>query len=71
MPCGLYGEGPALVQVDYALRGVCVPAGEHRVVFYYDPPLVRQGILLSKVGLGVLLLAVLWSGWKALRERRW
>ena len=64
------GRQATVHKVDYALRGVCVPAGQHQVVFYFDPPLVRQGILLSKVGLGLVLLAVLWSSWTALRARR-
>ena len=43
-------------------RGVIVPAGDHRVVFRYDPPSWRAGLGLSGVGLALwmVLLIVAW-----------
>jgi hypothetical protein len=62
---------PAAVQrADYALRGVCVPAGRHRIVFHFDPPIGRYGIILSVIGIGVVLLAALWIVWEAVQARR-
>ena len=53
------GAPASLVRADYVLRALCVPAGEHRVVLEYAPPLVGAGLaitglaLLSVVGVGV------------------
>ena len=53
------GDPASLVRADYVLRALCVPAGEHRVVLVYAPPLVGAGLaitglaLLSVVGVGV------------------
>ena len=63
------GQPVPVHRTDYALRGVCVPAGRHRVVFTFDPPIVRQGIIVSKIGLGVILMAALWAGWEAIQSR--
>lgn len=41
------GEAAALHIVDHALVGVCVAAGAHEVVFRYEPPGWRSGLLVS------------------------
>jgi hypothetical protein len=61
------GQAVPVHRVDYALRGVCVPAGKHRAVFTFDPPIVRQGVVLSQMGLAVMLLAAAWRAWELLR----
>ena len=43
-------------RANYALRGVAVPAGKHRIVFRYLAPSFRAGLILSGVGI-VLLIA--------------
>ena len=43
-------------RVNYALRGVLVPAGTHKISFVYRPWSVMGGLLISlltAVGLGV------------------
>jgi len=53
------GNPARLVRADYVLRALCVPAGEHRVMLVYDPPLLKAGLavtglaLLSIVGVAV------------------
>ena len=53
------GDPTHLVRADYVLRALCVPAGEHRVMLVYDPPLLKAGLavtglaLLSIVGVAV------------------
>ncbi len=54
------------LRVNYAFRGVVVPAGNHRVVFLYRPPLLLLGLGIS--GLTILVLLVL-CGAEALRRR--
>lgn len=50
------GNSATLLRVDYNLRGVAVPAGEHRVEFVYRPGSVLLGLALSLSALAVLLL---------------
>jgi hypothetical protein len=53
------GATPAPVaRVDYAFRGVVVPAGRHEVTFRYAPRSVRWGAAASAIGL--VLVAALW-----------
>lgn len=55
-----------LLRANHAFQAVVVPAGEHAVVFRYEPPGRRTGLLVAGVGLllfgGLVLLAI--------RERR-
>jgi hypothetical protein len=45
------GDPARLVRADYLLRALCVPAGEHRVVLVYDPPLTRLGLAITSLTL--------------------
>jgi hypothetical protein len=47
-------------RVDFAFRGVVVPAGHHEVTFVYSPRSVRWGAAAS--ALGLVLAAALWLG---------
>jgi hypothetical protein len=60
------GRPAPLVRADYVLRAVCVPAGEHRVVLVYDPPLPKIGLAIT----GLTLLSVIGIAvWQLLRRR--
>ncbi|MDQ5846417.1 MAG: YfhO family protein [Acidobacteriota bacterium] len=61
------GQKQPLLKVNYNFRGVVVPAGNHRVVFLYRPPLVLIGLGIS--GLALFLLFV-FCGTEALRRSR-
>ena len=59
-------------RVNEAFRGIVLPAGEHRVRFYYDPPALRYGIYISVAASGffviLLMLSLLGRGfWNARR----
>ena len=41
------GKPAPLLRVDYAFRGVAVPAGEHRVTLAYRPLSFRAGLALT------------------------
>jgi hypothetical protein len=45
-------------RVDFAFRGVVVPAGTHEVTFAYAPASVASGVWLSAIGL--VLVGALW-----------
>jgi hypothetical protein len=54
-------EQPAL-RVNYAFRGVVVPAGKHRIIFLYRPPLLLLGLGISAVTMLLLGIAFAWIG---------
>ncbi|HDQ74055.1 MAG TPA: hypothetical protein ENN19_18455 [Chloroflexi bacterium] len=54
------GVSTPLVRVDYVLRALCVPPGEHRVTMVYDPPSLKIGAAVT--GLTLLLVAALGIG---------
>jgi hypothetical protein len=56
-------------RVDYLLRGVVVPAGEHTVELRYEPTSWRIGWIVS-VAATLVLLAILLVGVRARRPRR-
>jgi Bacterial membrane protein YfhO len=53
------GQTVDVKRVDYNLRGVTVPAGNHLVEFVYQPRSVLAGLIVSLLTLAAL---VLWSG---------
>jgi hypothetical protein len=48
------GHAADLLRVDTALRGVCVPAGSHRVRMEYRPVLLFAGLAISAVSWALL-----------------
>jgi hypothetical protein len=56
-----------LVRADYLLRALCVPAGEHRVVLTYDPPLLKLGLAVTGLTLLSIVGAAAWATW----QKRW
>lgn len=51
------GAETPVYRVNYALRGVILPAGEHTVTFFYDPASWRVSLFLA--GTGIVLLGSL------------
>ncbi|MHB1356462.1 MAG: YfhO family protein [Anaerolineae bacterium] len=45
------GKSAEIVRVNQIMRGVLLPAGEHQVVFRFQPDSLRLGVWLSLVGL--------------------
>jgi hypothetical protein len=56
------GQRTPILKADYLLRAVYVPAGRHQVVFRYESPAVRRGLLVSLAGFAA-------SWWQARRPR--
>ncbi len=61
------GRPARSMRADVVMRGVTVPAGEHRIVWRYEVPGLRLGLLLSTFG---LMLLVAWAAVLALGARR-
>jgi uncharacterized membrane protein YfhO len=59
------GEQVPIAKVNYALRGLFVPAGTHEIIFTFEPEIVQTGstimlisnILLFLIVLGAIILA--------------
>jgi hypothetical protein len=64
------GKQAQLVRADYLLRGLCVPAGEHRVELVYDPPLLKLGFAVSGLALLSIAGAAVWPAVQSWEETR-
>jgi hypothetical protein len=51
------GKPADVVRADFALRGVCLPAGDHRVVFIFDPATLKVSAILSIMGLAIVIVS--------------
>ncbi len=51
------GKEAAILKVNYALRGLLIPAGKHNIEFKFDPQVVKTGSTIALISsLGMLLL---------------
>jgi len=56
------GISTKIYRANYAFRAIKVPAGDHNIVFEYNPTYKSSGFLVSIIGLSVfvVLLAIYW-----------
>ena len=59
------GQETTIYRTDYALRGIVVPAGNHRLEFSYRPMSLYKGAMLSATGLLMLLAGMIITGRRA------
>ena len=53
------GKSENILRVDYALRGLNIPAGKHTIEFKFEPQVVKTGSTIALVSsIGMLLLLV-------------
>lgn len=57
------GRPTPVLKADYLLRAVHVPAGRHQVVFRFESPAVRRGLIVSLISLVVVLAGFAASWW--------
>jgi hypothetical protein len=62
------GEAVDHIRVNYLLRGLRVPAGKHEIEFKFAPKSYRVGNKINYAGSGILLLLLIWMGWKEYKE---
>ncbi len=65
----LDGQTASILRVDYALRGVPVPAGEHDVEVFYRPVTFIRGAAISGITLGIVTIGGFWV-WIRRKRRR-
>ena len=48
-----------ILKVDYALRGLKIPAGNHQIEFKFEPQVVKTGSLITLISfIGMILLII-------------
>jgi hypothetical protein len=57
------GKPAPLLRCNFVMRGVQVPAGEHKVAFHFHPDLKGLEVMAAAEGVGVLLSLFLLAGW--------
>nr|WP_262904298.1 YfhO family protein [Polaribacter reichenbachii] len=55
-------------RVNYVLRGMKIPAGEHKIVFKFEPEVIQKGSFISLTSYGLLILVTL--GWLFYDEKK-
>jgi hypothetical protein len=68
--CYLNGEAVDHVCVNYILRGVTIPPGEHTIDFIFEPRSYQNGQSLATVGSILFILSMLGTLWVAWRSRK-
>jgi len=53
------GKPETLLRCNYLMRGVYLPAGEHRVEFRFQPPVTALYVSLAALGVGLMLCLIL------------
>lgn len=66
----LDGQPVEILRVNYVLRGIALPPGEHRVVFRFAPTSLYTGLGMTLAGLVVLAACFSWEAWACYRRRR-
>ncbi|HVB02194.1 MAG TPA: DnaJ domain-containing protein [Chitinophagaceae bacterium] len=62
------GQPSAIFRVDYALRGLRIPAGKHQVVFHFHPDVYFLGQRISFFSSLLLILLFAWGIFFSIRE---
>ena len=53
------GKEEPILKVNYALRGLNIPAGNHKIEFKFEPQVVKTGSMIALVSfIGMMLLLV-------------
>ena len=53
------GEEVSHYRVNYAFRGLIIPAGTHEILFRFEPDVIARGSRIRLAGYGIFSLIVL------------
>ncbi len=62
------GEKTNHYRVNYVLRGMEVPEGEHEIVFKFEPNVIKKGTTITLISFGLLLLIPI--GWFVIDKKK-
>jgi uncharacterized membrane protein YfhO len=65
---GNVGQELPIIRTNYVLRGVVVPAGDHRIRFIFHPHSYYLGQVMQTTAGIVLVLLLLGAGWAEWRS---
>jgi uncharacterized membrane protein YfhO len=54
------GQSSPILRANYLLRGIRIPAGQHRVEVRYRPATLTLGAAISGITLGLIIIAGIW-----------
>ena len=57
------GEPVEHIRVNYALRGMKIPSGQHRISFVFDPAIYKTGSLISLIASVLFILGMILVFW--------
>jgi hypothetical protein len=63
------GKETPIVRCNYVLRGIAVPAGNHKITFNFTPPKADIGRTLGTIGSILTLLITAFGLWKNYKEQ--
>ena len=64
------GEAAEMVRVNYTLRALPVPAGEHIIVFRFDPQSIRVTDTIAFGALIIMLLSAVYLIFRSVKQQR-
>jgi uncharacterized membrane protein YfhO len=64
------GKEVEIIRVNYTLRGLQIPAGKHRIVFKFEPQVVKTGSTIALISTVVMLLLLVGGIYFENRKRR-
>lgn len=64
------GKKTDYVKVNYALRGMNVPAGEHKIEFKFEPASYSNGKMLTNIGQLLILVLLAVAGFMAVKNKK-
>ncbi len=69
------GQPAELIRVNYLLRGLRVPAGDHTIEMVFEPDAYYKGVMVSRIFSAIILLGLLgmiglaaWETWQSEEE---
>ena len=64
------GNGQEHVRVNYVLRGMEIPAGEHEVIFRFEPKSVATGNMIVYISSILLVLLMMFAAYSGLKPKK-
>jgi len=64
------GKQVSIEKVNYTLRGLFVPKGNHHIEFKFDPPVVRVGGYISLMAFVVFIIVLLVGWWSLFKKQK-
>ena len=55
-------------RVNFVLRGLEIPKGNHKIEFKFEPKVVKQGSTITLISYGLLL--IIFAGWFFVERRK-